>query len=82
MRKPLLTEENFHDLSQPDVAFIKMFQLVIGAAVIADPSRRVVLDRIMTDFRKHFLSTGNETSAAIVEGVRITSTDTKVSRSR
>lgn len=76
-RKPLLSEENFHELSQPDVAFIKMFQLVIGSTVIADPSRRVALDEIMNDLRKHFISTGNDTSASIVEGVRINSTDAK-----
>jgi hypothetical protein len=66
-----------HRLSEPDIAFIKLLQLLIGSTVIADPKRRAGLDRILSEFRKHFLRTGKETAAAVVEGVRIRSTDSK-----
>jgi ATP-dependent Zn protease len=63
--------------SETDLACASLLQLVIGAAVIADPESRTSMDRIMVGLRKDYLAAGKKTSAAVIEGVRLRSTAAK-----
>lgn len=63
------------DISEIELAFANLFQLVIGAAVLADPSRRSGFDKILKQIRDDFQSKGRKTGTAVIEGVRLRSTD-------
>lgn len=68
-------------LTQTDEALANVLGMLIGAMAIADPKRQAGLDEALTHLKNNFLVQKKSKAAALMENIRLLSTDNSSSAS-